>query len=207
VIFVLFGHGMEMKSRRGTTDALRALFDLVPATATVIRDETETQVPTSELAASDQIRLRPGDKVPVDGVVLDGSTSMDEWLVTGESIPVDKGPGEAVIRGSMNWSGSIIMEATKVGRDTVLAQIVSLVEVAQSSKAPGQRIAGEAAAYLVVLAVGSGIITFFIWYFFGHATALTALIRDLHGHECLPGRARPSHTDRDRRRHRHWSTT
>ncbi|HEU4792162.1 MAG TPA: heavy metal translocating P-type ATPase, partial [Nitrolancea sp.] len=175
VTFVLFGHWMEMKSRRGTTDALRALFDLVPPTATVIRDGTEVQVPTSELAAGDQIRLRPGDKVPVDGVVLDGTTSMDESLVTGESIPVDKSPGDEVIGGAINWSGSVLMEATKVGRDTVLAQIVSLVEEAQSSKAPGQRIADKAAAYLVVLAVGSGIITFFAWYFFGNTTALTAL--------------------------------
>ncbi len=175
VTFVLFGHWMEMKSRRGTTDALRALFDLVPPTATVIRDGTEIQVPTSDLAAGDQIRLRPGDKVPVDGVVLDGTTSMDESLVTGESIPVDKSPGDEVIGGAINWSGSVVMKATKVGRDTVLAQIVSLVEEAQRSKAPGQRIADKAAAYLVVLAVGSGIITFFAWYFFGNTAALTAL--------------------------------
>lgn len=175
VTFVLFGHWMEMKSRRGTTDALRALFDLVPPTATVVRDGTEIQVPTSELAVGDRIRLRPGDKVPVDGVVLDGATSMDESLVTGESVPVDKSPGDEVIGGSINWSGSVVMEATKVGRDTVLAQIVSLVEEAQSSKAPGQRIADKAAAYLVVLAVGAGIITFFAWYFFGNETALTAL--------------------------------
>lgn len=175
VTFVLFGHWMEMKSRRGTTDALRALFDLVPPTATVIRDGTEIDVPTSELAVGDHIRLRPGDKVPVDGVVLEGATTMDESLVTGESIPVEKSSEDEVIGGSINWSGSVVMKATKVGRDTVLAQIVALVEEAQSSKAPGQRIADKAAAYLVVLAVGSGIITFFAWYFFGSATALTAL--------------------------------
>src|SRR5204862_4385114 len=94
VTFVLFGHWMEMKSRRGTTDALRALFDLVPPTATVIRNGVERDLPTAEIVAGDRIRLRPGDKVPVDGVIGEGTTSVDEALVTGESIPVDKGLGD-----------------------------------------------------------------------------------------------------------------
>ncbi|MGD9893991.1 MAG: heavy metal translocating P-type ATPase, partial [Dehalococcoidia bacterium] len=175
VTFVLFGHWMEMKSRRGTTDALRALFDLVPPTATVIRDGVEIDVPTSAIVVGDRIRLRPGDKAPVDGVIVDGDTSIDESLVTGESVPVDKGPGDGVIGGSINRAGSVVMQATKVGADTALAQIVSLVQQAQASKAPGQRLADKAAAYLVVLAVGSGIITFLAWYFFGQETALVAL--------------------------------
>jgi Cu2+-exporting ATPase len=175
VTFVLFGHWMEMKSRRGTTDALRALFDLVPPTATVIRDGGEREVPTSEIVAGDRIRLRPGDKVPVDGVILEGTTSIDESLVTGESIPMDKGPGDGVIGGSINRAGSVVMQATKVGGETALAQIVALVQQAQSSKAPGQRLADRAAAYLVVLAVGSGLVTFLAWYLFGGATALMAL--------------------------------
>jgi Cu2+-exporting ATPase len=175
VTFVLFGHWMEMKSRRGTTDALRALFDLVPPTATVIRDGVEADVPTSELVVGDRIRLRPGDKVPVDGAIVEGNTSIDESLVTGESIPVDKEPGDGVVGGSINRAGSVVMQATKVGSETALAQIVALVQQAQNSKAPGQRLADRAAAYLVVLAVGSGVITFVVWYLFGRETALVAL--------------------------------
>ena len=175
VTFVLFGHWLEMKSRRGTTDALRALFDLVPPTAAVIRDGKEQEVPTSELAAGDRIRLRPGAKVPVDGVLVEGSTSIDESLVTGESVPVDKQPGDGVIGGSINRAGSVVMQATKVGSETALARIVALVQQAQSSKAPGQRLADRAAAYLVVLAIGAGLLTFVLWYTLGGTSAITAL--------------------------------
>ncbi len=175
VTFVLFGHWMEMKSRRGTVDALRALFDLVPPTATVVRDGQEVELPTSEIVVGDIVRLRPGDKVPVDGVIESGTTSIDESLVTGESVPVDKRSGDPVTGGSINRSGSVTFRATKVGSDTALAQIVALVERAQSSKAPGQRLADAAAQYLVILAVGSGIVTFVIWYFFGGETAITAM--------------------------------
>ncbi|MFN8558461.1 MAG: copper-translocating P-type ATPase [Dehalococcoidia bacterium] len=141
----------------------------------MIRDGVERELPTSDLVAGDRIRLRPGDKVPVDGVIVEGATSIDESLVTGESVPVDKAAGDPVIGGSINRAGAVVMEATKVGAETALAQIVALVQQAQSSKAPGQRLADRAAAYLVVLAVGSGIITFLAWYFFGGAPALLAL--------------------------------
>jgi len=175
VTFVLFGHWMEMKSRRGTTDALRALFDLVPPTATVVRDGVELEVPSSEVVVGDIVRLRPGDKVPVDGQIVNGTTSIDESLVTGESVPVEKGPGNDVVGGSINRGGSVTFRATRVGSETALAQIVSLVERAQSSKAPGQRLADKAAQWLVILAVGSGIITFLSWYLFGGETAILAL--------------------------------
>jgi P-type Cu2+ transporter len=175
VTFVLFGHWMEMKSRRGTTDALRALFDLVPPTATVLRDGREIEVPTAEIVVGDTVMLRPGEKVPVDGDILTGQTSIDEALVTGESLPVEKGPGDAVIGGSINRSGTVTFRATKVGSDTALAQIVALVQRAQSSKAPGQRLADRAAQYLVVLAVGSGIVTYLAWTFFGNAGFVVAL--------------------------------
>jgi P-type Cu2+ transporter len=175
VTFVLFGHWMEMKSRRGTTDALRALFDLVPPTATVIRGGQEREIPTAEIVVGDLIRLRPGEKVPVDGVVREGETSIDESMITGESVPIDKAPGDATVGGSINRAGSIVVAATKVGADTVLAQIVTLVQEAQSSKAPGQRLADKAAAYLVVLAVGSGIVTFLAWYVLGREPAIVAL--------------------------------
>jgi Cu2+-exporting ATPase len=175
VTFVLFGHWMEMKARRGTTDSLRALFDLVPPTATVLRDGGEVTVPTSEIAAGETVVLRPGDKVPVDGVIEWGETSIDEALVTGESLPVDKRPGDEVVGGSINVSGSVRFRATKVGAETALAQIVRLVEQALTSKAPGQRLADRAASYLVVLAVGSGLVTFLVWQFLTGETTLLSL--------------------------------
>jgi len=175
VTFVLFGHWMEMKSRRGTTDALRALFDLVPPTATVLRDGVEAEVPTAEIVVGDTVMLRPGENVPVDGEILTGTTSIDESLVTGESLPVEKGPGDPVIGGSINRSGTITFRATKVGDETALARIVALVQQAQSSKAPGQRLADKAAQYLVVLAVGSGIVTFLAWTLVGNVGFVMAL--------------------------------
>lgn len=166
---------MEMKARRGTNEAMRALFDLVPPQANVIRNGQEASVPTSEVVVGDIILLRPGDKVPVDGEVLEGETNIDEALVTGESMPVSKKVGDSVIGGSINQSGSIKFRATKVGSDTVLAQIAALVTEAQNSKAPSQRLADSAAQYLVILAVGSGVVTFLAWYFLGSSTFLFAL--------------------------------
>ncbi len=163
VTFVLFGHWMEMKSRRGTSDALRALFDLVPPTARVIRSGREVNVPTAEVIVGDTLRLRPGDKIPVDGELIDGVTDVDEALVTGESLPVHKGVGAALVGGAINVSGAVTMKATKVGSDTVLAQIAALVARAQNSKAPGQRLADRAAAVLVIIAVGAGLLTFISW--------------------------------------------
>ena len=164
VTFVLFGHWMEMKSRRGTTDALRALFDLVPPMATVLRDGQEVQIASSEIQVGNKVMIRPGDKIPVDGVIEKGETTIDESLVTGESIPIDKRQGDEVIGGSINQTGSVIFQATKIGADTALGQIVKLVEQAQNSKAPGQRLADSAAQYLVILAVGAGLVTFVVWF-------------------------------------------
>ena len=175
VTFVLFGHWMEMRSRRGTSDALHALFNLVPPTARVLRNGAEVTIPTSEVVVGDQLRLRPGDKVPVDGELVDGETEADEALVTGESEPVHKKPGDALVGGAINVSGAVTMQATKVGADTVLAQITALVERAQNSKAPGQRLADRAAAVLVVVAVASGVATFVAWKVFADAPFLTAL--------------------------------
>src|SRR3989344_380285 len=163
--FVLFGHWMEMKSRRGTTDALQALFNLVPPQARVLRDGKELLVPTSEVKIGDVLILKPGDKVPVDGVILDGETAIDESLVTGESLPVSKKRGDLVIGWSINTSGSVRFKATKVGEDTALAQIVKMVETAQNSKAPGQKLADKFAKYLVIVAVGGGLLTFLVWFF------------------------------------------
>ena len=175
VTFVLFGHWMEMRARRGTSDALHALLNLVPPTARVVRNGAEVTVPTSDVVVGDQLRLRPGDKVPVDGELVDGETEVDEALVTGESNPVHKKTGDGMVGGAINVSGAVTMKATKVGADTVLAQIAALVERAQNSKAPGQRLADRAAAILVVVAVGSGIATFIGWKVFADAPFLTAL--------------------------------
>ncbi|MCL5094341.1 MAG: copper-translocating P-type ATPase [Patescibacteria group bacterium] len=175
VTFVLFGHWMEMKSRRGTSDALRALFDLVPPKARVERNGKEIEIETSEIVKGDIVILKPGDKVPVDGEVISGESSIDESLVTGESLPVAKNIGDKVVGGSVNQNGTLKFKATKIGADTVLSQIIKMVETAQNSKAPGQRIADKAAAWLVVLAVSAGIATFVGWYFLGNATFIIAL--------------------------------
>jgi len=175
VTFVLFGHWMEMKSRRGTSDALRALFDLVPPQAKVIREGKEITIPSAEIIHDDAVVLRPGDKIPVDGIITEGESSIDESLVTGESIPVAKKIGDKVMGGSVNQTGKILFKATQVGSETILAQIIKMVETAQNSKAPGQRIADKAASWLVFVAVGSGIAAFLGWYFFAGAALLTAL--------------------------------
>lgn len=175
ITFVLFGHWMEMKSRRGTSDSLRALFDLVPPEARVVRDSKEVVIPSAEVVMGDIVVLKPGDKAPVDGEVESGETTIDESLVTGESLPVSKKSGDQVIGGSINQGGAIQFRATKVGKDTVLASIIKMVETAQNSKAPGQRIADKAAAWLVVLAVGSGVAAFIGWYVFAGATFTVAL--------------------------------
>ncbi|MEP6495771.1 MAG: copper-translocating P-type ATPase [bacterium] len=175
VTFVLFGHWMEMKSRRGTSDALHALFDLVPPTARVLRNGAEVVVPTSEVVVGDTLRLRPGDKIPVDGETIEGETEVDESLVTGESEAVHKKPGDQLVGGAINISGAVSERATKVGKDTVLAQIAALVAEAQNSKAPAQRLADRAAAILVIVAVGSGLLTFVAWKFMAGVPFLTAL--------------------------------
>jgi Cu2+-exporting ATPase len=175
VTFVLFGHWMEMKSRRGTSDSLRALFDIVPPTALVIRDGTELELPTADIVVGDLIRLRPGDKVPVDGVVTSGSSSVDESLITGESVPVEKTEGGEVVGGSINRAGTLTFQATKIGADTALGQIIDLVQRAQNSKAPGQRLADRAAAVLVIVAVSAGLLTFAVWFGVADATFIRSL--------------------------------
>ena len=176
VTFVLFGHWMEMKSRRGTSEALRALFNLIPPQATVMRNGKEITIPSAEIVKDDIVVLKPGDKVPVDGEIIEGQTSIDESLVTGESMPVSKEKGGKVVGGSVNLTGTVKFTALQVGADTLLAHIIKLVETAQNSKAPGQRIADKAAAVLVVVAVGSGIATFLGWYVFGGVDVFMALM-------------------------------
>jgi Cu2+-exporting ATPase len=174
-VFLLFGHWMEMKARRGSSDAVRALLDLTPPTATVERDGRQVEVPVAEVLVGETVVLKPGDRVPVDGTVIDGRSAVDESMVTGESVPVEKGPSDEVIAGTINQPGTLRFQATKVGADTALAQIVRMVETAQNSKPPAQKLADRAAHWLVLIAVGSGVLTFLVWLLVLQAPLLLAL--------------------------------
>src|SRR5262245_11386513 len=165
--FVLFGHWMEMRARSGASQAIQALMNLAPPKATVIRDSQTVEVPTSGVELDDIVLIRPGDKVPVDGVIVEGESSVDESMITGESLPVKKQVGSTVVGATINKTGTFKFRTTKVGADTALAQIVKLVQMAQNSKAPSQRLADRAAQWLVAAAVAFGLATFFGWYFFG----------------------------------------
>ncbi|MBY0243604.1 MAG: copper-translocating P-type ATPase [Burkholderiaceae bacterium] len=175
LVFILLGHWLEMRARAGATDAIRALMDLAPPKAMVLRDGIEVEVATADVLVGDTVVIRPGNKIPVDGVVLDGGSQVDESMLTGESMPVKKGPGSTVIGATINKSGSFRYRATKVGADTALAQIVKLVQEAQNSKAPGQLLADRASQWLVVAAIVIGVGTFITWYWLLGQSLLLAL--------------------------------
>ena len=162
--FILLGHWLEMRARSGASEAIRALMDLAPPKASVLRDGKEIEVPTSEVLAGDTVVIRPGNKIPVDGIVLEGSSLVDQSMLTGESMPVEKRLGDTVIGATINKSGTFQYRATKVGADTALAQIVKLVQEAQNSKAPSQLLADRAAQWLVWAAIGVGLLTFGVWF-------------------------------------------
>ncbi len=162
--FVLLGHWFEMRARGGANDALRTLLELTPPKAVLVRDGVEQEVPTSEVVVGDLLLVRPGARIPVDGVIEEGISEIDESMVTGESLPVAKGVGSSVIGASVNTTGAFRMRATKVGADTALAQIIAMVQQAQNSKAPGQRLADRAAFWLVLVALVGGTLTFFVWF-------------------------------------------
>ena len=173
--FVLFGHWMEMRARAGASNAIRALLDLAPPQATVIREGQPVEVPTSAVVIGDIVFIRPGDKLPVDGVVIEGASTVDESMITGESLPVEKEAGDPVTGATINKTGTLRFRATKVGAETALAQIVKLVQIAQNSKAPGQRLADRAAQWLVAAAVTFGLATFAGWYWFAGSSLVFAL--------------------------------
>jgi Cu2+-exporting ATPase len=174
--FVLLGHWFEMRARGGANDAIRTLLNLAPSMAVVERDGVEVEIPTAQLAVGDVLFVRPGSKVAVDGVVVEGESDVDESMVTGESLPVHKGPGDSVIGATINVDGMLRVRATKVGSDTALAQIVRLVQEAQNSKAPGQRLADRAAFWLVFVALAGGLATFGAWATFSDRPARDALL-------------------------------
>jgi Cu2+-exporting ATPase len=161
--FVLLGHWFEMRARGGANDAIRTLLDLAPPQAWVVRDGEPVEVSTSEVVVGDLLLVRPGSKIATDGVVEEGESEVDESMVTGESLPVHKQPGDAVIGATVNTTGTLRVRAAKVGADTALAQIVALVQQAQNSKAPGQRLADKAAFWLVLVALVAGTGTFLTW--------------------------------------------
>jgi len=163
LVFILLGHWLEMRARAGASDAIRRLMDLAPPLATVIRGGREVEIPTAEVQAGDTVVIRPGNKIPVDGEVIEGESQVDESMLTGESMPVGKRPGDTVIGATINKSGTFKYRATKVGADTALAQIVKLVQEAQNSKAPAQLLADKASQWLIVAAVAIGLLTFAVW--------------------------------------------
>jgi Cu2+-exporting ATPase len=174
--FVLLGHWFEMRARGGANDAIRALLDLAPPKALVLRDGEPVEVATAEVLVGDALLIRPGAKVPVDALVEEGESEVDESTVTGESLPVHKTAGDALIGATINKNGTLRARATAVGSDTALAQIVKLVQEAQNSKAPGQRLADRAAFWLVFVALLGGLLTFSIWYFVVGRDAQEALL-------------------------------
>ncbi len=170
---ILLGRYFEAKAKAGTSEAIKKLIGLAPKTARVIRDGQETDLPIAEVVIGDVIRVRPGEKIAVDGVILEGESSIDESMITGESIPVDKSAGDTVVGATMNKTGSFTFKASKVGQDTMLAQIIKLVQEAQGSKAPIQRLADLVSSYFVPIVLMLAIATFVVWYDLGSAPSLT----------------------------------
>ena len=173
VTLVLLGQVLELKARSQTSNAIKALLGLAPKTARRLRDDGgEEDVPLDRVQPGDRLRVRPGEKVPVDGVVREGASAVDESMITGEPIPVEKGPGDAVTGATVNGTGGFVMEAQRVGSDTLLAQIVQMVSEAQRSRAPIQRLADVVSGYFVPTVVGVAIIAFVVWAVFGPEPAM-----------------------------------
>ncbi|MCZ8314118.1 heavy metal translocating P-type ATPase [Phreatobacter sp.] len=167
-VLVLLGQVLELRARDATSGAIRALLDLAPKTARrIAADGSEAEVPVEEIAVGDCLRIRPGEKVPVDGTVAEGRSAIDESMVTGESMPVTKEPGDRAIAGTLNRSGSLVIAADKVGRDTMLAQIVQLVATAQRSRAPIQRLADQVSGFFVPIVLAVAVLAFAAWAIFG----------------------------------------
>jgi len=177
VALVFVGQVLELRARERTGDAIRALLNLAPKTARrILPDGSEYDAPLENIMKGDRLRVRPGDAVPVDGTVIEGRSSLDESMLTGESIPVEKGPGDAVTGATINKNGSLVIEADKVGADTVLAQIVTMVSNARRSRAPIQGLADRVSAIFVPTVVGVAVFAFIVWMIFGPEPALVFAI-------------------------------
>lgn len=168
VTLVLLGQVMELRAREGTGKAIRALLDMAAKTALVIRpDGTEEEIELDQVQLGDHIRVRPGDKVPVDGVVVEGRSSVDESMISGEPVPVEKVAGEPVTGATINGTGSLVIEATRIGADTMLSQIVQMVANAQRSRAPIQKYADQVAGMFVPAVIAVAIVSFIVWSIWG----------------------------------------
>jgi Cu+-exporting ATPase len=165
ITLIKLGKYLEAKAKGRTSEAIKKLMGLRAVTARVVRDGKEIEIPTDEVTIGDMVLVRPGEKVPVDGVVIEGRTTIDESMLTGESMPVDKKPGDTVIGATLNKVGLIRFEATKVGKETALAQIIKLVEEAQGSKAPIQKLADQISSVFVPVVISIAVVTFLIWFF------------------------------------------
>jgi len=166
-VLVLLGQVLELRAREQTSGAIRALLDLAPKTAISVTDHGDAVVALDAVAVGDRLRVRPGDKVPVDGELIEGHSTLDESMVTGESMPVSKDVGAKVIGGTINRSGGFVMRAEKIGRDTMLARIVQMVATAQRSRAPLQRLADRVSAWFVPAVIAAAILAFAAWATFG----------------------------------------
>jgi Cu+-exporting ATPase len=173
IVLILLGRVLEARAKGQTSEAIRKLMGLQAKTARVIRDGKETDIPVEEVLVGDLVLVRPGEKIPVDGIIKEGKSAVDESMITGESIPVEKNIGDEIIGSTINKTGSFKFEATKVGKDTALAQIIKLVQDAQGSKAPIQRLADVIAGYFVPIVISIALATFIIWFNFGPSPALT----------------------------------
>ncbi len=171
-VLVLMGQLLEAKARSRTGQAIKALLGLAAKTAHRVRDGQEEDVPVDEIQKGDQLRVRPGEKVPLDGVILEGKSNLDESMITGEPIPVSKGTGEKVIGATVNQTGSFLMRAEKVGSETLLSQIIQMVSEAQRSRAPIQKLADTVAGYFVPAVIGAAVLTFIVWALWGPVPAL-----------------------------------
>lgn len=173
---VVLGMALEVKARGRSSEAIRKLIGLQPRTARVIRGGEELQIAVDDVQVGDVVSVRPGEKIPVDGALTEGSSTVDESMITGESLPVFKGPGDEVIGATMNSTGAFRFRATKVGKDTALAQIVRLVQDAQSSKVPIQRIVDTVSGYFTPAVMILAVAGFVIWFDFGPSPAIAYAI-------------------------------
>jgi len=176
IVLILLGRTLEARAKGHTSEAIKKLMGLQPKTARVVRDGNEMDVPIEEVEIGDLVVVRPGEKIPVDGVIKEGYSSVDESMLTGESIPAEKNPGDSVIGATVNKTGSFRFEATKVGRETVLSQIINMVQEAQGTKPPIARLADKIASIFVPAVMAIATVTFAVWYFFGPAPAFTYAI-------------------------------
>ena len=204
IALLLLGRWLEARARSRTSSAIKALMGLRPRTARLVRDGQELDVPIDSLQVGDLVRVRPGEKVPVDGIVVEGISTVDESMLTGESLPVEKAVGDGVVGASLNRTGSFVFRATHVGRDTTLAQIIRLVEQAQGSRAPIQRLADIVASYFVPAVIVLAALTAVAWLAFGPEPRITMALQTfiavlIIACPCAMGLATP-----DRHHGRHW---